>query len=749
MSNMKSLKMTNLAKTRIKQTEDERNRVFECIQSNHPLDAEPDPIRKERRIKTVIGINSEQATRIARYDNSVYNNLSNEKRFRAEKIQGNTVDFFGISFLNSARIAADTVGRVIFYDGQPQGSGFMVSDHLFLTNNHVISNEDEARNFLIEFDYELDINDKPRSPTRFTIDPNKFFISNPEYELDFTLVAIGERISGHRSLNDFGYCPLIGTSDKHILGEFVNIIQHPEGDFKKIVLRENRLVTRLEQFLHYITDTMPGSSGSPVFNDQLEAIALHHYGEPSIIKTPDGKKLQRDINEGIRISAILNFLRSEKNKLKGPQLTLLDDLLSPSFRQPSKLRKDVLQKNDIFTESERTNTLTPSLDSNGVAKWTIPLEISVRLGVKDNEKNIIQSHIDTKIKDDDQILSEAIRIDPNYANRSGYKSNFLSGYTISLPSLTTTNQKENAAKKLEINTNGDPYELKYQHFSIIMNKDRRMAYFTAVNIDGSTWIHIDRDTGEPLEREKREKWFIDPRIETTAQCEESLYDNQTPIQVFDRGHLVRRQDSTWGTPDRAKSANADTFHFTNCSPQEWSFNRQTRYWQGIENYILDNAKADRERIIVFTGPIFADDDPKYRYVKVPQKFWKIIARVENGILLSTALLADQSQRITHLPERLKEGFDDLSKVKEYQTSIIEIENLTELDFGFLREHDTYQSRQENITGLKREIEKFEDIQLNFLTKEKTSSVNCTYCNKIFNSRARLAIHYKKGHPAMV
>ena len=724
---MKSLKLTNLAKTRINQTEDERNRVFEAIQSDHPLDAEPDPIRKERRLKTVIGINSKQATRIARYDNSILNTLSDEKRFRAERIQGNTVDFFNISFLESARIAADSVCRVIFPDGQPQGSGFMVSDHLFLTNNHVISNLEEANNFLIEFDYELDINDKPRGPTRFTINPDKFFITSPEIELDFTLVAIGERISGDCSLNDFGYCPLIGTSDKHILGEFVNIIQHPEGDFKKIVLRENRLVSRLDRFLHYVTDTMPGSSGSPVFNDQLEAIALHHYGEPSIIKTPDGKKLRRDINEGIRISAIFNFLRSEKNKLKDRQLTLLEDLLNPLFRQPSKYTKDIIHKNHNFnneSKSKINNTLTPSVDSDGVAKWTIPLEISVKLGGgegKDIEKSITPtSTLDKKIKDeDDQILSEAIRIDPNYENRTGYKPNFLSGDTIPLPLLTTASQKENAARKLQINNNEDPYELKYQHFSIVMNKDRRMAFFTAINIDGSTWIRIDRDTGEPAEREAREKWFIDPRIEASAQSEQSLYDNQRPIRVFDRGHLVRRQDPTWGTADRAKRANADSFHFTNCAPQEWTFNQQAKYWQGIENYILDNAKADRERIIVFTGPIFADDDPEYRSIKVPQKFWKIIVRVENGMLLSTAFLADQSQRITQLPERLREGFDDLSKVKEYQTSITEIENLTGLDFGFLRDHDTYQDGGEGIADLKREIEKFEDIKLDGLTKEKT------------------------------
>jgi len=54
-----------------------------------------------------------------------------------------------------------------------------------------------------------------------------------------------------------------------------------------------------------------------------------------------------------------------------------------------------------------------------------------------------------------------------------------------------------------------------------------------------------------------------------------------------------------------------------------------------------------------TGPVFADDDPPYRFVKLPLKFWKILIRVENGQLLATAMLADQSPLLPQsLPENL-------------------------------------------------------------------------------------------------
>ena len=186
---------------------------------------------------------------------------------------------------------------------------------------------------------------------------------------------------------------------------------------------------------------------------------------------------------------------------------------------------------------------------------------------------------------------------------------------------------------------------------------------------------------------------------------------------------MRRQDPDWGTPNIAKRVNADTYHFTNCSTQESSFNQSKKFWQGIENYILDNAKAERRRVTVFTGPVLANDDPAYRSVKVPMQFWKILVRMDNGSLLATALLADQSKRITKLPEGLyvREAFDDMSKIIEYQTSVREIEKLTGLNFGSLRQHDTFQDGPEKATGYKVKLESFDDIKLDIVAQKKNKN----------------------------
>jgi endonuclease G len=115
--------------------------------------------------------------------------------------------------------------------------------------------------------------------------------------------------------------------------------------------------------------------------------------------------------------------------------------------------------------------------------------------------------------------------------------------------------------------------LDYTHYSLAMHKDRRMAIFTATNIDGDQAQRIKR---------KGDSWGFDPRIPDEAQFGNDLYVGNE----LDRGHLVRRLDPVWGSEEAAKQAEKDTFFFTNCAPQHSSFNR--RLWLGLEEYLLDN-----------------------------------------------------------------------------------------------------------------------------------------------------------------
>ena len=209
-----------------------------------------------------------------------------------------------------------------------------------------------------------------------------------------------------------------------------------------------------------------------------------------------------------------------------------------------------------------------------------------------------------------------IHIDPDYAGRKGYDSAFLGAgeHVVRLPTLPA---ELTALAAVNSSASAEPrYLLPYYHFSVALNKERKLAFFTAVNIDGNLAQPNKRGT---------DRWFFDPRIPESEQTGGDVYTGND----LDLGHLVRRLDPTWGaTPDEAKRANDDTFHYTNCTPQHKDFNRNKTRWAGMEDYILKNAENKHFKVSVFTGPVLAPDDDVYRGVQLPRQFWKVVVMVK-------------------------------------------------------------------------------------------------------------------------
>lgn len=246
-----------------------------------------------------------------------------------------------------------------------------------------------------------------------------------------------------------------------------------------------------------------------------------------------------------------------------------------------------------------------------------------------------------------------------YEDRNGYDPSFLE-QEVPRPSISV-NLIDDVVKL----KNSNNEELKYTNFSVVMSKSRGLAFYTAVNIDGSKL--------EPLER-NNDVWYYEPRIEKQFQYGPELYFNND----IDRGHLVRRLDPVWGP--NFKEANEDTFHFSNCSPQHKNLNQKT--WLGLEDYILKNADVHDLKVNVFTGPVFNTNDLVYRgkYL-VPSEFWKVVTIIKNdNTMSSTAYLQTQKQLIADL----KFVFGEY---KTYQIQITKIESLTGLNFGNLKDFD--------------------------------------------------------------
>ncbi len=248
----------------------------------------------------------------------------------------------------------------------------------------------------------------------------------------------------------------------------------------------------------------------------------------------------------------------------------------------------------------------------------------------------------------------------HYLMAEGYNPDFLgSAHHLPLPKLADNLQ----SKVAKLKDGGEI--LTYQHFSILMNADRRLAFYTAVNIDGNKLENIKRDS---------DKWYFDPRLDQKYQAGSKLYENNP----LDRGHLVRRLDPCWGP--NAKEAGEDTFHFTNCSPQHERLNQHD--WLEVEDYILKTADNADVQISVFTGPVFREDDMIYRNeFLLPADFWKVVAFVnKNGKLRATAYLRTQKNYLESM-----EFFDD--EFKTWQVPVAQVEAMTGISFGLPADAD--------------------------------------------------------------
>jgi hypothetical protein len=64
-----------------------------------------------------------------------------------------------------------------------------------------------------------------------------------------------------------------------------------------------------------------------------------------------------------------------------------------------------------------------------------------------------------------------------------------------------------------------------------------------------------------------------------------------------------------------------------------------------------------------------------------------------------------------MSESMAEAFTDLGNVEQYQVSVKHIEDLTDLDFGTLRDHDSFHSEAMEAMGEERRISTFQKLAL--------------------------------------
>jgi endonuclease G, mitochondrial len=165
---------------------------------------------------------------------------------------------------------------------------------------------------------------------------------------------------------------------------------------------------------------------------------------------------------------------------------------------------------------------------------------------------------------------------------------------------------------------------------------------------------------------------------------------------------------TWGEDiDEAKEHGNDSFFFTNCSPQFWSFNQGKQLWAGLEDFTRDTLLRNQDRGTVMNGPIFdgpdaegdalpdpggrSHKDPTFGGVQIPKYFWKVLITNAGGKLKALAFIMSQRHLIMDI-DRIREA-EKLSEadVKVFQVSVNDIAKLSKLDFGNLADADAHEA----------------------------------------------------------
>jgi endonuclease G len=317
---------------------------------------------------------------------------------------------------------------------------------------------------------------------------------------------------------------------------------------------------------------------------------------------------------------------------------------------------------NVQIQSQRN--LCPTGNGSSVT-ITIPLRVTVAVEAPSQAPSVVVSV--GAAEEVDAPVTEGVVED--YRSRQGYQEEFLgTDHVVPLPEVV-----RDAAQVVEFEVDGKKdHALRYQHFSVVMNRKRRMCFFSAVNIDGK----LSRKAERPA-------WRTDPRIPKDLQIMYECYGNPPKFS--------RREDPVWGTAREAAFGNSDSMHVTNVTPQMQSFNAPV--WLGLEDYALRNARQDKMRISVITGPVLRDNDPIRYGVKIPRAFWKVIAFIhdKSGKLCASGYSISQVDHIRE--EEFVYGAYDT-----YQRPLSWIEEEAGLSYGALTHLDPLARAPEAISA---------------------------------------------------
>ncbi len=211
--------------------------------------------------------------------------------------------FSGASFISKYQEASRRMCFVGF-EYQYLGTGFLVAQNRIMTNYHVFDAANQAGRPLFAF-FDHDGSKKISELPKYKIEGIPL-ASSIATSLDYVILELETSVDQSRGC--FTLCDY-----RPQFREALHVLGHPgmqgqqDGklDPAPLTLRSGILFDHdsHSKRIAYSAETLPGSSGSPVFRENFELIGIHHHGETGIN------------NHGIPMWAIIQDLSQDQRKL--------------------------------------------------------------------------------------------------------------------------------------------------------------------------------------------------------------------------------------------------------------------------------------------------------------------------------------------------------------------------------------------------------------------------------------------------
>lgn len=597
------------------------------------------------------------------------------------------------------KAAIPSVGRVEL-PGQQRipygGTGFVVGRDLLMTNRHVaeifaLGLGVRRLRFRTGWRAAVDFRKELDAPEGPDFDVRRVLMIHPWW--DMALLQVPGIGSGHPALR-------LSTMDaRETPGRRVALVGYPAYDplrndpnvqdqlFRR-VYRVKRLLPgelapprRTESFGKLVdaaahdASSLGGASGSAVVDiDSGEIVALHFGGR------------YLDINFAVPMAELardprvldlgLNFVSQRPQQQPPRWLAAWDSIETTEDEMGAGSGSGAI-------------SVVPAAGGNSVS-FEVPLRITIELGAAAAAGAGAGAGAATTASVERMVEP---RHDTDYRTRKGYRADFLEGRNVPMPKAVNAGLLAPLARGSQLD---------YQNFSILMHRQRRVAWITAANVSREAAMRRP-EPGRDYTRKglgglgpnDSERWFEDLRLDPRHQLPDVFFTKDQG--AFDKGHIVRREDVAWGaTYDEIVRANGDTFHVTNCSPQVAQFNQSARgedNWGDLENLVF--ASAAQERLCVFAGPVLSDDDHTFvgrdsdgqaLRARIPNRYWKVIVAATGSGISAHGFVLEQDLSDVVLEFAVPSNF------RRLHVPISAIEEAAGVDFGdAVRDADAWTS----------------------------------------------------------